>query len=137
VRSCAAWTARSRRAFDVAKSLKRKIKRGAAHADGRERRDDLVGLLAGIAGNGTERAGSQFNRDIAGAGFPGKYRAVQLQGRSGTKRKIGVIAKHEFCVAVGGGADGFVAKDFIAGADLDDAGRDLRNIVEDTVTANH
>src|SRR6266508_2804734 len=46
-------------------ALRQDIERGAADADGRERRRDLVGGFFRIAGDKAERAGGEADRDVA------------------------------------------------------------------------
>ena len=102
-------------------ALRQDIERGAAHADGRQRRRDLVGGLFRMAGDEAKRARGQRDRDVAIVMLVVENGAVELERRVGSERKIGAVGHHQPRCAVEAGAHGFVAQQSIA--DIDLAGR--------------
>ena len=99
-------------------ALRQDIERGAAHADGRQRRRDLVGGLVRMAGDETERARRHAHRDFAIVMLVVEDGAVELERRVGSEREVGAVGHHQPRCAVGAGAHGFVAHQSVADIDL-------------------
>jgi hypothetical protein len=74
-----------------------------------------------VPGDETKRAGRQPDRDIAVGVLVVENRAVELDRRIGTERKIGAVGHHQPRRAVEAGAHDFVAQHAVADVDL--AGR--------------
>ena len=102
-------------------ALRQDIERGAADADGRERRRDLVGGLVRMAGDEAKRARGQPHRDVAIMMLVVEHGAVELERRIGSEREIGAVGHHQPRGAVEAGAHDFVADQSVA--DIDLAGR--------------
>ena len=68
--------------------LRKDIEDGAAHADGRKRRGDLVGGFFRMSRDKAERAAGQADCDVAIAALVIEDGAVELEARIGAERKI-------------------------------------------------
>src|SRR5215213_9160858 len=100
-------------------TLGQDIERGAAHADGRQRRRDLVGGLVRMAGDETKRARRHAHRDFAIVMLVVEDGAVELERRVGSEREVGAVGHHQPRCAVDPGAHGLVADQSITDPDLD------------------
>src|SRR5882757_8121513 len=106
------------------------IQLGAADADGRQRRRDLVGGLFRIAGHEPEGARRQPYCDVAIMVLVVEHGAVELQRGIRTERQIGAVGHHQPRRAVEAGAHDFVAQQSIADIDLTGGRRgDAENFV--------
>ncbi len=99
-------------------ALRQDIERGAAHADGRQRRRDLVGGLVRMAGDETKRARGHAHRDITIVMLVVENGAVELERRVGSEREVGAVGHHQARCTVDPGAHGFVTDQSIADINL-------------------
>src|SRR5215216_4991983 len=100
-------------------ALRQDIERGAAHANGRQRRRDLAGGLVRMAGDETKRARRHAHRDFTIVVLVVEDGAVELERRIRSEREVGAVGHHQPRCAVDPGAHGFVTNQSIADLDLD------------------
>ena len=113
-------------------ALRQDIEDGAADADGRQRRRDLVGGLFRMAGDETKSARGQPYRDVAIMVFVVEHGAVELERGVRAERQIGAVGHHQPRRAVEAGAHDFIAQQSIADIDLAGGGpRDADHFILD------
>ena len=97
----------------ISSLLNQNIQRRPSHAHRGDRGLDHVSFLLRISGYKAKSTLCQLDGDITWLGIV-KHRSIKLQSGARPKRQVGVIAKHQSCIAVGRRAHDFIANDFIS-----------------------